>query len=140
MPTRPVVGAAGIKLSSISTMVDKILQPLLSRLPTYCLNSNQVIYQLSDILKKIKLTTNSTTRCYLVTVDAVSMQTNMIKDKIITKMRKLLNEKIMCVNNKILIEEIMEALTIILENIFFLSETLSGTNYEACPWTPLLLA
>ena len=34
-------------------------------------------------------------------------------------MRKLLFEKFMCVNNKILIEEIMEALTIILENIFF---------------------
>jgi len=53
-PTRPVAGAAGNPLFSMSKMLDSILQPLLKHLPTYCSNSNQVIHQVSSTVKQLK--------------------------------------------------------------------------------------
>ena len=80
MPTNPVVDAASSKLSSTGTTLDKILKPLLHRLPTYFSNSNQVIYQLNKTLQEQNPTTNSETKYYLSTVDLVSMRVNMLKD------------------------------------------------------------
>ena len=84
MPAYPVIRIASSTLSSISTMLDKILQPLLSLLPAYYSNSNQVIYQLNKILKKLMQIRNSITRYYLVMVNTTSMCVNMLKDEIIT--------------------------------------------------------
>ena len=82
LPTMPVVGASGSTLFSISTMLDKILQPLLPRLPTCCSNSNQVMHRPNQTLKQLRSVTNSATRCYLSTIDAVTMHTNMVKTKL----------------------------------------------------------
>ena len=71
------------------------------------------MHKFSKQMKKVKITSDSTTRYYLVIVDIISMHTNMIKDKIIDNMRKLLNEKFMYVSNSFPIKEILEALTML---------------------------
>ena len=100
-------GASGSKSFSISAMIDSIFQPLFPRLPTYCSNSNHVIYQLNQTLKKLHPATNNTERHHLVTVDVVSMHTNMLKEEIKTNFRKLLNEKFMHVSEPFPIEEML---------------------------------
>ena len=47
------------------------------------------------------------------------MHTNMLKREIMTNIRKLLNEKFMCITNKFLRHKIIEVLTIILKNNVF---------------------
>ena len=118
LPTRLVVGASCSTLFSISTMLDKILQPLLPRLPTCCSNSNQAMHRLNQTLKQLRSVTNSATRCYLSTIDAVTMHTNMLKDEVMTNINKLLSTKFMRVGN-FPIDEIMEVLTITLDNNVF---------------------
>ena len=118
LPTRPVVGASGSTLLSISTMLDKILQPLLPRLPTCCSNSNQAMHRLNQTLKQLRSVTNSANRCYLSTIDAVTMHTNMLKDEVMTNINKLLSTKLMRVGT-FPIDEIMQALTITLDNNVF---------------------
>jgi len=125
IPLCPVVGAAGSKLFGISTLLDTLLQPLLHRLATYCSNSNQVIHRFTKIMKELKSAgIPPTTKYYLVTVDAVSMHTNMMKDEIITNIRQLLNKRFMHISSNFPIEEILEALTIILDhNVFAYGDT-----------------
>ena len=81
MPTCSVVGAASSQLCRMSKMLDSLLQPLLKHLPTYCSNSNQVVYQVATTMKKLKEKATPTIKYFLVTVNAISMHTNMLKMK-----------------------------------------------------------
>lgn len=68
-------------------MLDKTLQPLSPRLPTYFSNSNQAIYHLNQTLRQLRPVTNSATRYYLVTVDASSMHANILRDEVIANIK-----------------------------------------------------
>ena len=70
-------------------------------------------------MKELKVASNSTTRYYLVTVNAVCMYTNIMKDEIINNIWKLLNEKFICFSYSFSIEKILEALAIILSYSIF---------------------
>ena len=75
--------------------------------------------------KKLKDSSALTTKHYLNTADAISAHTSMIKDEIISNVRKLLNERFMNVSSSFLIEEMIEALATILDyNVFAFEDTL----------------
>lgn len=75
------------------------------------------------------------------TVNAVSMHANMLKDEIIINIRKLLNEKFIHVNDSFPIEQLMQALTIILENnVFAFGDTYWKQHRGIAMGTPVACA
>ena len=67
------------------------------------------------MIKRLKDSSTLTTKHYLNTADAISVHASMIKDEIISNVRKLLNKRFMNVSSSFPIEEMLEALTIILD-------------------------
>lgn len=127
--TRPIVSCSGSLLQPLGQWIDRKLQSIVKKLPSFIKNSSDLIMDLSTMT----LPENAT----LFTADAISMYTNIDTDTALSEINRFLHDNPALVED-LNIDCLMEALTIVMRNnIFTFGDTywhqLSGTAMGTPP-------
>jgi hypothetical protein len=138
--TRPIVSVRGSILHGLGKWIDRQLQPICHKLPSYLKSSYDLKKQLSSL-------TFDSTRASFFTADAVSMYTNIDTEHALTEIAKFLRTHPICKDTEA-IEAIIRGLEILMRNNLFkfgdtawlqLTGTAMGTP-PACMYATLYFA